>query len=190
MCDICISSIWLEWIWEWQVQYDVDETLWGGWSTLIGRVMKRWDDGGSRNWSLNLIIRVHRDVEDRVIWTVSRYGPLTFLVKSLYSILEPRDSPLFHSGSIWKSSAPPKVAFFAWEVSWGKVLILDQLQRRGYFLANRCFLCLYEVETVDHLLHCANSSSLESSFLPLWCVLDSFLFSEENSSWVAWVVCG
>ena len=42
--------------------------------------------------------KVHKDVEDRVIWLVSRCG--TFLVKYLYSILEPGDSPLFPSGSI------------------------------------------------------------------------------------------
>ena len=44
--------------------------------------------------------RVHREVEDRVIWTVSRCG--TFSVKSLYSILEIGDSPLFPSSSIWR----------------------------------------------------------------------------------------
>ena len=56
---------------------------------------------------------------------------------------------------------PPKVAFFAWEASWGKVLILDQLQKMGHSLENRCFLCLSEVETVDHLLlHCAKTRVL------------------------------
>ena len=59
--------------------------------------------------------RVQREVEDRVIWTASRCG--TFTVKSLYSILEPEDSPLFPSGSIWRVSVPPKVPFFAWEAS-------------------------------------------------------------------------
>ena len=69
--------------------------------------------------------------------------------------LEPDVSHLFPSGSIWRVSVPSKVPFFTWEASWGKVLILEQLQRRGYSLANRCILCLSEVETVDHLLlHC------------------------------------
>ncbi|RVW29173.1 hypothetical protein CK203_098493 [Vitis vinifera] len=45
---------------------------------------------------------------------------------------KPGDSPLFPSGSIWSESVPPKVAFFAWEASWGKVLTLEQLQRIGY----------------------------------------------------------
>ncbi|RVW44349.1 LINE-1 reverse transcriptase-like [Vitis vinifera] len=63
--------------------------------------------------------KVHKEVEDRVIWTASRCG--TFLVKSLYSILEPEDSPLFPSSSIWRASEPLKMAFFAWEASWGSL---------------------------------------------------------------------
>ena len=59
--------------------------------------------------------RVHRVLEDRVIWTASRCG--TFSVKSLYSILDTRNPLLFPSGSIWRSSVPLKVAFFAWEAS-------------------------------------------------------------------------
>ena len=56
---------------------------------------------------------------------------------------------------------PPKVAFFAWEASWGKVLTQEQLQRRGFSLANRCFLCLSEEETMDHLLlHCIKTRVL------------------------------
>ena len=49
----------------------------------------------------------------------------------------------------------PKWVFFAWEASWGKVLTLDQLKKRGWILANRCFLCCEEEETIDHILiHC------------------------------------
>ena len=106
-----------------------------------------------------------------MIWTTSRCG--TFTVKSLYSILEPEDSLLFPSGSNWRASVPPKVTFFAREASWGKVLTLDQLQRRGHSLANKCFLCLSEVETVDHLLHCAKT-------LVLW----NFLFSLFGVTWI------
>ncbi|KAL6346928.1 hypothetical protein AAG906_003045 [Vitis piasezkii] len=86
--------------------------------------------------------RVYRDLKDRVIWTASRYR--TFSFKSLYSILEIGNPLSFPSDSIWRSSALLKVAFFAWEASWGKVLTLDQLQMRGFFLANRCFFCLSE----------------------------------------------
>ena len=46
----------------------------------------------------------------------------------------------------------PKVSFFAWEVSWGKVLTLDQIQKRGWTLANRCYFCQAHEESIDHLL--------------------------------------
>ena len=79
--------------------------------------------------------------------------------------------------------------FFAWEASWGKILTLEQLQRRGYSLANRCFLCLSEVETVDLLLlHCVKTRALWN--LLFSCGLGSLWFSEGNSPWVTWSVCG
>ena len=69
---------------------------------------------------------------------------------------------------------PPKVAFFVWDVFWDKVLTLKQLQRRGHSLTNRCFLCLSEVETVDHLLlHCAKTR-----------VLWNLLFSLFGVAWI------
>ena len=47
--------------------------------------------------------------------------------------------------------------------TWGKVLTLDQLQRRGWPLANRCSCSLYYVheESIDHiLLHCGKARLL------------------------------
>ena len=36
--------------------------------------------------------------------------------------------------------------------SWGKVITLDKVKRRGRALANRCCLCEEDEETIDHLL--------------------------------------
>ena len=69
--------------------------------------------------------RVQREDGDKVVWTTSKSG--AFSVKSLYSILEFGGSSLFPCGSIWRGNVPPKVAFFAWEASWGKILTLEQL---------------------------------------------------------------
>ena len=44
---------------------------------------------------------------------------------------------------------------------WGKVLTLDQLKRRGWNLANRCFLCCAEEEMINHILiHCSKARVL------------------------------
>ena len=98
----------------------------GGWTPLFSRAFNNWElDLVERFLQTIQAIKVQRDVDDRVIWTVVRCG--TFSVNSLYSILEPGDSLLFLCGSIWRSSTPPKVAFFACKASWGKVLTLNQL---------------------------------------------------------------
>ena len=53
---------------------------------------------------------------------------------------------------IWRTSAPVKVAFLVWEASHEKILTIDNLQKRGITLVNRCFMCKVDVESVDHLL--------------------------------------
>ena len=61
----------------------------------------------------------------------------------------------FSKSIIWSPCVPNKVCFFAWEATWGKALMLDQLKKRGWSLLNRCYLCGAVEEAVDHLLiHC------------------------------------
>ena len=52
----------------------------------------------------------------------------------------------------WKSKAPTKVCFFAWEATIGKIPTDDMLKRRNFGGPSRCSMCLEEEETVDHLL--------------------------------------
>ena len=84
----------------------------------------------------------------------------------MHSLLDHSSPLVFPSRSIWNPIVPPKLGFFAWEVSWGKVLTLDQLKKRGITLANRCFLCEEEEETIDHMLiHCPTTRMLWDLFL-------------------------
>ncbi|RVW12490.1 putative mitochondrial protein [Vitis vinifera] len=55
-----------------------------------------------------------------------------FRVKEAYNLLVRSDDTGFPSRSIWVTRVPTKVCFFAWEATWGRVLTLDRLQRRGY----------------------------------------------------------
>ena len=94
--------------------------------------------------------RLNPLLEDRMLWRETKDE--IFLVKSLYSTLASRRVVQFPNSIIWSPCVPTKVCFFAWEASWGKVLTLDQLKKRGRFLANRCFLCCEEEESIDHIL--------------------------------------
>jgi hypothetical protein len=90
-----------------------------------------------------------------------------FELKSFYRALSPHGSSSFPWKSIWRSKAPPRVAFFVWMVAHSKILILDNLGRRGLVVVNRCWLCETEGESVDHLhlhLHCAAARGLWNAF--------------------------
>ena len=56
---------------------------------------------------------------------------------------------------IWNARAAQKVGIFSWEATWRKIMILDNIQKRGWAMTNRCFLCGKGEESTDHLLiHC------------------------------------
>ena len=67
-----------------------------------------------------------------------------------------------------------KVNFLTWKAAWGKILTLNQINRRGSFLASHCCMCKSTKELVDHLLiHCGEAKGL-------W----HFLFSSFSIWWV------
>ena len=97
----------------------------GGWSPRFSRPFNDWEVEEVER----LVVTIQRrrlipNLEDRVLFSFQRasFGALVFLLK-------------------W--------VFFAWEASWGKMLTLDQLKKRGWTLANRCFLCCVEEESID-----------------------------------------
>ncbi|RVX14343.1 Pyruvate kinase isozyme G, chloroplastic [Vitis vinifera] len=125
----------------------------GGWNLSLARDFNDWeiDQIGEM---LNLLkdFRISQE-EDSVRW--KREGNGVFGAKGAYRSLCDYSVGAFPNRRIWMDRVPTKVSFFAWEAAWGKILTLDKLQRRGWQLPNRCYLCGCEEENANHiLLHC------------------------------------
>ena len=72
------------------------------------------------------------------------------------------------------------MGFFSWEATWGRVLTLDQLKCWKRVLANRCYLCEEDEETIEHLLvHCKKAKMLWDLFLLI--VGTNWVFPRSNS---------
>ncbi|RVW28985.1 putative ribonuclease H protein [Vitis vinifera] len=132
----------------------------GGWNPCFSRALNDWEVEEAKLF-LGCLHgkRVIGDEDDKVVWTETKSG--IFSAKSLYLALEAGCPSSFPSSCIWKVWVQPKISFFAWEAAWGKALTLDLVQRRGWSLANRCYMCMEKEETIDHLLlHCSKTRVL------------------------------
>ena len=131
----------------------------GGWNPCFSRAFNDWEVEETERFFERLHgKRVLGDVDDMVSWTGTKSGK--FSVKSLYFALEAGCPSLFPSSCIWNVCVQPKISFFTWEAMWGKVLTLDIVQKRGWALENRCFMCLEKEETIYHLLNCSKTRAL------------------------------
>ena len=122
-----------------------------GWSPHFIRLFNDWELEEVERFFLFLPNKkVLHTLEDKIFLREAKGG--LFSVSFVYQHLFDIEAHLFPSKLIWNSKVPTKVGFFVWEASWGRILTLDQLKRRDRALANRCFLCKEEEETIEHLL--------------------------------------
>ncbi|RVX23287.1 hypothetical protein CK203_000515 [Vitis vinifera] len=128
---------------------------WCGNETLSQTFPQLFTLAGHRNAKIGDMLNLLRDFrtspeEDSVRWKGEGIG--VFGVKGAYKMLIGSSACAFPNRRIWMDKVPTKVSFFAWEASWGKILTLDKLQRRGWQLPNQCFLCGCEEEYANHIL--------------------------------------
>ena len=96
-------------------------------------------------------------------WCLNGNGK--FDIQSYYNKIQGASIPSFPWKGIWKVKVPKRVAFFMWIATHGRILTLDNLMLRGLSLANRCYMCCCNEESVDQLLlHCLSVPCLTSSF--------------------------
>ena len=101
----------------------------GGWNLRFIR--------GFNDWELNMvgdllqILRSQRITleEDSTLWKGGKNGK--FGVKEAYDLTISPSVSMFPKKGIWVENVPSKLAFFAWEATWGRVLTFDRLQKRG-----------------------------------------------------------
>ena len=122
----------------------------GCWAPHFVRLLNNWELDEVESFILRLQgKRIHNE-EDELVCVGAKDGGFT--VKQLNNTLDPGRHVDFPSRVIWNSLVPSKVGMFAWVTSWSNILTLDKLQRRGWVMANICYLCGKQEESSDHIL--------------------------------------
>ncbi|RVW20109.1 hypothetical protein CK203_111553 [Vitis vinifera] len=96
--------------------------------TMLGRRKERWEVG----------TLCFQDTLTIGKWKSGGLAPKNTPLGSLYRSLTLASSEPFPWSIIWRSWAPMRVSFFAWEASWNRILTIDQLKKRvGSTLLNQ-----------------------------------------------------
>ena len=91
--------------------------------------------------------------EDSLVWERNVLSRLVS-VKCAYEVLVSRKifpPPRWWVKGMWKGSMPLKVKCFSWLLLHNKILVWENLQRRGYIGPSNCSSCGADLESVEHL---------------------------------------
>jgi hypothetical protein len=121
----------------------------------------------SRFFEMLYTLKVRSKGDDKMYWIPVRKK--SFEVKSYCKVLSSPIQSSFPWKSIWKVEVPPRVAFFVWTATLGKILTLDNLRKRNIIVMEWCFMCKIPGESIDHLfLHCMVATELWRMILQMF----------------------
>lgn len=118
---------------------------------MVNRNLQDWEIKEYEN--LLSFLKTIQLNNNKLIWSLNSNG--SFTVKFFYKHLAGHNCSErmdFPAKMIWRTKAPPRVSFFAWEASKDCILTIDNLMKRDIILSNRCFLCKNNAESSNHLL--------------------------------------
>ena len=76
---------------------------------------------------------------DKVCWKLARNRG--FEIRGCYNFFYPTNLVSFPWRMICHSKVPPRVAFFSWSASLGKILTTDNLRKRRVLVLYWCYMC-------------------------------------------------
>jgi hypothetical protein len=124
------------------------------WDLTFTRYIQDWESDAMMNL-LEILYAKARNGNgvDSIFWGAAKSN--CFTVGSYYRALSGTQHGSFPWKIIWKSRAPPRVAFFVWMAALGRILTIDNLWRRKAMVLDWCCMCKNGAESVEHLLlHC------------------------------------
>ncbi|XP_050281856.1 uncharacterized protein LOC126722748 [Quercus robur] len=125
------------------------------WNVQFRRPPQDWEEGTfDRFMGLVYSSTVRGFGPNKVCWKPTRNRG--FEVEGYCSSFYPPNLVSFSWRMTWHSKVPPRVAFFSWSASLGKILMTDNLRKRCVIVLDWCYMCKSCGESVDHLLlHCS-----------------------------------
>ena len=97
---------------------------------------------------------IHHDCKDTWGWGINGSYSIAIGFNQLYSA-QP-GSPCTHNRALWKMvwnmPSVPKITFFIWTIMHQKILIGENLIKRGFFGPYRCCFCQQSDESTAHIL--------------------------------------
>jgi diadenosine tetraphosphatase ApaH/serine/threonine PP2A family protein phosphatase len=96
------------------------------WNTVFARLIHDWEVEVLASFCSRLYsFKFRGHLEDKLWWIPSSEG--SFEVSTFYRVLSLPGSISFPWKGIWRTKAPPRVAFFAWTAARSKILIINNI---------------------------------------------------------------